>query len=220
MSCSHRTFHGGSLKYLNVLVAATLSALVLAGCSDTTSTSAEKSVTDSPAASMPTTENAAPEPDGSASHPYAFGTLAPSSWKSRWDVTVTETVVTGGSELVLADYPYNEVKDGWDYVLGRMSSVVNDNLPSADAGEPVSPTSVMPVFIGSDGRIYDIWNDNNSAVVLENDWVGQSDIIAKTGIESTGRFAIQVPSTAIPGGQFATRNEVDGAVVYFGEPVQ
>ena len=84
----------------------------------------------------------------------------------------------------------------------------------------MSPTSVMPVFIGSDGRIYDIWNDDNSAVVMEEDWVGQPDIIARTGIESTGRFAIQVPSDAIAGGQFATRNEVNGTVLYFGEPAK
>ncbi|MCC3292138.1 hypothetical protein [Arthrobacter sp. zg-Y1110] len=132
---------------------------------------------------------------------------------------MTETIVTGGSEVILAENPYNEVKEGSAYVLGRMTSVVNENLPSADAGEPSSPTSVMPVFIGSDGRIYDTWNDDNSSVVLEESWTGQSDIIAKTGIESTGRFAIQVPSAAIPGGQFATRNQVEGTVVYFGEPV-
>ncbi|MCC3280497.1 hypothetical protein LJ754_15200 [Arthrobacter sp. zg-Y40] len=133
---------------------------------------------------------------------------------------MTETVTAGGAALILAENPYNEVKDGWDYVLGRMTSVVNENLPSADAGEPMSPTaSVMPVFIGSDGRIYDIWNDN-SAAVMEDDWIGQPDIIAKQGIESTGRFAIQVPSAAIPGGQIATRNEVNGTVLYFGEPTR
>ena len=216
MSCSHRTFHGGPLKYLKILIAVTLSSVALTGCSDTAPAAAEKSVSQPPAASVPAV---APEVDGSASHPFEYGTLAPSSAKSRWDVTVTETVTTGGSVLVLAENPYNEVKDGWDYVLGRMSSVVNENLPSADAGEPTSPTSVMPVFIGSDGRIYDMWNDDNSSVVLEGDWIGQPDIIAKSGIESTGRFAIQVPSAAIPGGRFATRNQVEGTVVYFGDPV-
>ncbi|WP_146070541.1 hypothetical protein [Arthrobacter sp. 08Y14] len=133
---------------------------------------------------------------------------------------MTETVTTGGAAQILAEDSYNEVKDGWDYVLGRMTSVVNESLPIADAGEPMSPTSVMPVFIGSDGRIYDIWNDDNSAVVMEEGWVGQPDIIAKTGIASTGRFAIQVPSAAIPGGQFATRNQVNGTVLYFGEPAK
>ncbi|KAD3455961.1 hypothetical protein GD627_14715 [Arthrobacter yangruifuii] len=85
----------------------------------------------------------------------------------------------------------------------------------------MSPTaSVVPVFIGSGGQIYDIWNDDNSAAVMEEDWIGQPDIIAKTGIESTGRFAIQVPSAAISGGQFAIRNEVNGTVLYFGEPIK
>ena len=132
---------------------------------------------------------------------------------------MTETVTADGAALVVAENPYIDVKDGWDYVLGRMSSVVNENLPDSDAGEPASPASVMPVFVGSDGRIYDIWN-GNSAVAMDEDWIGQSDIIAKTGIKTTGRFAIQVPSAAIPGGQFATRNQVEGTVVYFGEPVK
>ncbi len=135
-------------------------------------------------------------------------------------MTVTEPVTAGGAALVLAENPHNDVKDGWDYVLGRMTSVVNENLPSADAGEPMHPTaSVVPVFIGSDGRIYDMWNDS-SAVSMEESWIGQPDIIGKTGVETTGRFAVQVPSAAIPGGQFATRNEVNGTVLYFGAPIK
>lgn len=208
------------MKYLKIVVVAALSAIVLTGCGNTGPASVDEPFIEPSASSTPSKPASALEADGTASQPFEFGTLATSSAKSRWDVTVTETV-TGGAALILAENPYNEVKDGWDYVLGRMTSVVNENLPSADAGEPVSPTaSVMPIFIGSDGRIYEIWNDDNSAVILEEDWIGQPDIIAKPGIESTGRFAIQVPSAAIPGGQFATHNQVDGTVLYFGEPVK
>lgn len=199
---------------MKALVVFSLSAAVLAGCGDPTPASAEKPPAQ---AAFPET---AKEPDGTASRPFELGVFAPSSDGSRWDVTLTETVVSGGSVQILAENPNNEVRDGWDYVLGRMTSVVNENLPDSDTGEPVSPSgSVMPVFIGSDGRVYDIWNDDNSAVVLEEDWIGQSDIIARTGIETTGRFAIQVPNSAIAGGQFATRNQVEGNVVYFGDPV-
>ncbi len=205
------------MKYLKIVVVATLSALLFTGCSDTGPVPVDKPVVESSASS---TAASAPSQDGTTSRPFDFGTLATSSANSRWDVTVTETVTTGGAAQILAEDSYNEVKDGWDYVLGRMTSVVNESLPIADAGEPMSPTSVMPVFIGSDGRIYDIWNDDNSAVVMEEGWVGQPDIIAKTGIASTGRFAIQVPSAAIPGGQFATRNQVNGTVLYFGEPAK
>ncbi|UON92320.1 hypothetical protein MUK71_01285 [Arthrobacter zhangbolii] len=206
---------------MKIVVVAALSAMVVTGCGDTGPAPAEKAVVEPSASSAPNTPASAPKQDGTASRPFDFGTLATSSPKSRWDVTVTEAVTAGGAELVLAENLYNEVQDGWDYVLGRMTSVVNENLPSADAGEPVSPTaSVMPVFIGGDGRIYDIWNDDNSAVVMEEDWIGQPEIIAKTGIETTGRFAIQVPRAAIPGGQFATRNEVNGTILYFGAPIK
>ncbi|MFC7861293.1 hypothetical protein ACFQ9D_09805 [Arthrobacter koreensis] len=160
------------------------------------------------------------EPDGTVDHPFGFGEYAKSAERSRWDVTLDETVVTGGAAQIIAENPYNEVKDGWDYVLGRMTSVLNENVPESDVGQPVSPSSVMPVFVGSDNRIYDIWNDDNSAVVLEEDWIGQPDIIAARGVASTGRFAIQVPSSAIPGGRFATRNAVDGTIVYFGPKVE
>lgn len=57
-------------------------------------------------------------------------------------------------------------------MVGRMTSVLNENLRNLDAGEPVSPMSVMPILIGSDGKGYDIWNDDNSAVVIKEDWIG------------------------------------------------
>lgn len=134
-------------------------------------------------------------------------------------MTITEPVANGTAQ-VIADNPYNEVKEGWQYVLGRMTSVLNENLRSSEAGTPVSVSTVMPIFIGSDGKIYDIWNDDNSAVVLKEDWIGQEEIIAQVGVKSTGRFAIQVPRTAVPGGRFAARNEVSRDIVYFGAPVQ
>lgn len=217
MSCSNCAFHGGFLKYLKVILSVTFTAFVLSGCGGTSAETAVKSATESPASPAVT---ATAEPNGSASHPFDFGEYSRSSANSQWNVTLTDPVVDGGSALVIAENPYNEVKEGRDYVLGRINSVVNESLTSSDTGEPVSPTSVMPVFVGSDGRIYEIWNSDNSAVVLDESWTSQPDIISKPGIESSGRFAIQVPSAAIPGGQFATRNQVEGTIVYFGEPVK
>lgn len=158
-------------------------------------------------------------PNGTAEQPFKFGVLAPSGPGSRWNVTISEPVANGSAQ-VLADNPFNEMKKGWQYVVGRMTSVLNKNLHEADAGKPVSPTSVMPIFIGSDGKIYDIWNDDNSAAVLKEDWVGQNEIMASVGVKSTGRFAIQVPSAAVPGGRFATRNEISRDIVYFGAPLR
>lgn len=208
------------MKYLKVFVVASVTAVVLAGCGADPAISegsvSQPSMATGTASSKPTVAQIA---DGTEARPFEFGVFATSSAKSRWDVTLTEVVVSDGSAQVLAENPYNEVKDGWEYVLGRMTSVVNEKLPTSDTGAPVSPTSVMPVFIGSDGKVYDIWNDN-SAVVLEEDWVGQPEIIARPGIESTGRFAIQVPISAISGGRFATRNEVNQTILYFGAPVE
>lgn len=217
------------MKYFAMISAALLGAVLLAGCASPAPIASEQSTTGSSASQMATAEQAgtstattpsAPTgPDGTAARPYDFGELVRSGAISRWNVTLAETT-TSGTEQVLADNPYNEVKEGWQYVVGRMTSVLNENLRSSDAGKPLSPTSVMPIFIGSDGKIYDIWNDDNSAVVLNDDWVGQPEIMAQVGVKSTGRFAIQVPSKAVSGGRFATRNEVSNEIVYFGAPVQ
>lgn len=218
------------MKYSAMISAASLGAVLLAGCASpapvasgqsTTHSSASQSASTSQAGTSPATPTpSAPSgPDGTAARPYDFGVLVRSATNSRWNVTIAETT-TIGTEQVLADNPYNEVKEGWQYVVGRMTSALNENLRSSDAGKPLSPTSVMPIFIGSDGKIYDIWNDDNSAVVLKDDWIGQPEIMAQVGVKSTGRFAIQVPSTAVPGGRFATRNEVNNEIAYFGAPVQ
>lgn len=45
----------------------------------------------------------------------------------------------------------------------------------------------------------EIWNDDSSAVVLSDDWIGEHDIIANPGVESKGRFVIRVPSPAVLG---------------------
>jgi hypothetical protein len=218
------------MKYSAMISAASLGAVLLAGCASpapvaseqsTTHSSASQSASTSQAGTSPATPTpSAPSgPDGTAARPYDFGVIVRSATNSRWNVTIAETT-TIGTEQVLADNPYNEVKEGWQYVVGRMTSALNENLRSSDAGKPLSPTSVMPIFIGSDGKIYDIWNDDNSAVVLKDDWIGQPEIMAQVGVKSTGRFAVQVPSTAVPGGRFATRNEVNNEIAYFGAPVQ
>lgn len=219
------------MKYSVMISAASLGAVLLAGCASPNSVASEGSSTHSSASqtasisqartasATPTTPTAPSGPDGTAARPYDFGVLVHSATNSRWNVTITETT-TNGTEQVIADNPYNEVKEGWQYVVGRMTSVLNENLRSVDAGKALSPTSVMPIFIGSDGKIYDIWNDDNSAVVLKEDWIGQPEIMAQVGVKSTGRFAIQVPSTAVLGGRFATRNEVNNEIAYFGAAVQ
>lgn len=218
------------MKYSATISAASLGAVLLAGCASPAPVVSEQSATQSSASptasatqtlapSAAPTPSAPSGPDGTAGRPFDFGVLARSATSSRWNVTIAETTTTG-TEQVLADNPYNEVKEGWQYVVGRMTSVLNENLRAADTGKPLSPTSVMPIFIGSDGKIYDIWNDDNSAVVLKEDWIGQPEVIAQVGVKSTGRFAIHVPSTAVPGGRFATRNEVNKEILYFGAPVQ
>lgn len=217
------------MKYSAIISAVSLGAVLLAGCASpapaeseqSTSQSSASTTSTSPAgtASATASPTAPSGPDGTAARPFKFGVLVPSGADSRWNVTVTETVANGTPQ-VIADNAYNEVKEGWQYVIGRMTSVLNENLRSSDAGKPLSPTSVMPIFIGSDGKIYDIWNDDNSAVVLKEDWIGQDDIMAQVGVKSTGRFAIQVPSKAVQGGRFATRNEVSGEIVYFGAPLR
>lgn len=218
------------MKYSGVISAVSLGAVLLAGCASpapvesaqsTSQSSAPPTVSASPTAtaSATPTPTAPAGPDGTAAHPFNFGKLVPSGAGSRWNVTIAETVPNGTAQ-VIADNQFNEVKKGWQYVLGRMTSVLNKNLAASDTGKPASPSSVMPIFIGSDAKIYDIWNDDNSAVVLKEDWIGQDDIMAKVGVKSTGRFAIHVPSTAVPGGRFATRNEVTGEIVYFGVPLK
>jgi hypothetical protein len=218
------------MRYSAFISAVSLGAVLLTGCAgpapaesepSTPQSSSSPAVSGSPAGTASATPNpTAPSgPDGTASRPFDFGVLVSSGTGSRWNVTITESVADGTAQVV-ADNPYNEVKEGWQYVLGRMTSVLNENLRGSDAGKPLSASSVMPIFIGSDGKIYDIWNDDNSAVVLEEDWIGQDEIMAQVGVKSTGRFAIQVPSTAVPGGRFATRNEVNRDIVYFGAPLQ
>lgn len=221
---------GRMVRYYGVVAAASFALVLLPGCASSTPAESEPSASQpsaspSIAISPPGTHSVTPSPtvvagpDGTAARPFSFGKLARAGSESRWNVTVSETV-TEGTAQVVAENPYNEVKKGWQYVLGRMTSVLNESLARADVGTQLSSASVMPIFIGSDGKIYDIWNDDNSAVVLKEDWIGQEDIIAQVGVTSTGRFAIQVPSAAVSGGRFATRNEVSREIVYFGAPLR
>ena len=155
--------------------------------------------------------------DGTASKPYAFGTYARTTPRSYWDATITEPQADA-TDTVVAENPGNPVEDGWQYVLGRMNTEMNDNVTDADEGRPGMPTSVQPVFVGSDGQIYDIWNDDDSSASLTEDWIGTPAVAMMPGAKSTGRFAIQVPTDAVTGGRFAVRNEISGDIIYFGEP--
>lgn len=193
--------------------------VALAGCAAPAAEEPLQTIAPTPTSEpTPTSQPESAAPDGTAAAPFAFGVLAATEG-SRWNVTITEPVADG-TDVVRTENQYNEVKEGWQYVLGRLTAVVNESMPDADAGQPASPLSVMPVFVGSDGKIYDVWNDDNSAVVLSDDWLGQPDIVQQVGVQSSGRFAIQVPSDAVLGGQFGTRNEVSGDMLYFGEPLQ
>lgn len=202
------------------IVAVLAAGLLLTGCTPAPADQgAATSPTPAPSQTETVTPTPTPTPDGSAAHPFEFGVYALSDDGSMWAVTITE-VVTDGTSVVRAENQFNEVRDGWQYVLGVMSSVVTEDLLPENQGLPVTPTSVMPILVGADGKVYTIWNDDSSAVVLNGAWVSQPDIIANVGVESTGRFAIQVPTSAVAGGQLGTRNEVSGTIVYFGAPLE
>lgn len=190
--------------------------LALTGCQAVPEPQAQTSAVT--AAATPTPEIVDDgEPDGTASNPYAFGTYARTTAESYWDATITEPQV-GATETVIAENADNPVNDGWQYVMGRMNTAMNENVTDSDEGRAGMPTSVQPVFVGSDGQIYDIWNDDDNTVVLTEDWIGTPAVAMKSGVKSTGRFAIQVPTVAVAGGQFAVQNEVSGDIIYFGEP--
>jgi len=194
-------------------------ALALTGCQ----AAPEQRADDVPTVTAEPTATATAEvvdeaaPDGTASKPYAFGTYARTNPNSYWDATITEPQVDA-TEALITENADNSVEDGWQYVMGRISTEMNENVTDADEGRPGMPTSVQPVFVGSDGQIYDIWNDDDSAAVLADDWMGTPTVAMKPGAKSTGRFAIQVPTTAVTGGRFAVRNEVSGDIIYFGVP--
>ncbi|MBM7832537.1 hypothetical protein JOE59_003242 [Agromyces cerinus] len=190
-------------------------ALALTGCQAGPEPQAQTpAVTAEPTPTPEIVEDRAP--DGTASRPYAFGTYARTTPASYWDATITEPQADA-TEAVIAENADNQVEDGWQYVAGRMTTEMNENITDADEGRPGMPTSVQPVFVGSDGQIYDIWNDDDSTVVLTEDWIGTPTVAMKPGVTSTGRFAIQVPTVAVAGGRFAVQNEVSGDLIYFGE---
>lgn len=214
------------------MVATLLGAIVvcgLTGCTLTAVLSAPESAdleSTAPESQPPTSgDETAPSmtpddtsPNGTAARPYEFGALEASPG-STWDATITDTVVDG-TDIVISENMYNETRDGWQYVVGTMSAVMNNNVSAATEGQMVWASSeIMPVFVGADGKVYDIWNDGKSAVVLSNDWIGQPSVIARAGVETSGRFAIQVPSDAVPGGQFGILNQFANKIIYFGEPM-
>lgn len=209
----------GKIMKTNVLAATVAAVLLLTGCggSDEPAPSLQ-TLTPSPTpepTETPTETPEPPAPDGTAANPYDFGVLVPSAVGSMWNVTITEPVLDG-NDTVRAESQFNEFRDGWQYVMGRMTTVVNEDLRPETVGSPVDVTSIMPLFIGSDGKIYEIWNDDGGAVLLSEDWIGQPSIIGQVGVTSTGRFAIQVPSSAVEGGRFAVYNNVTGDILFFG----
>lgn len=156
-----------------------------------------------------------PQP-GTKDHPIPLGEFGASDVGSMWEVSISDTVLDGTEDVVAQNF-YNEPQEGWLYVTGTISAVVSEDVPETAIGQSWSPVaSVMPVFVGGDGKIYDVWRADNSAPVYVGSWLDQPDIVAEIGLESSGIFAIEVPSEAVSGGQFAVQNQTSGNIVYFG----
>lgn len=202
-----------------LLAASVALVLTLTGCSMTDEAASETT----PPAEPTLTETHSPTPTvderGTKDSPHELGAFGASDDGSMWDVTIRDTMIDGTADVV-ASNPYNEPTEGWQYVTGTISSVVREDASADSLGQSLTPMSVMPVFVGGDGKIYDIWRADNSAPVLDGDWLDQPDIVATPGIESTGIFAIEVPTEAVPGGQFAVQNQQSGNLVYFGPVVE
>lgn len=161
------------------------------------------------------TAQAPAEADGTSANPYEFGDLALTNATSQWNVTLSEPDIAG-AVTVAGENEFNAPPAaGSEYVLGRITAIVNDNITAENTGKEASaPQSATPAFVGSDGKIYDLFS--GTFVVINEDWLSVPTIINNVGVESTGRFAIEVPIEAITGGQFAIRNAISGDIIYFG----
>lgn len=188
--------------------------LALAGC---TAAPQPLATLEPVASETPTSEST--EPNGTVLAPYDFGVLAPADpTGSQWDVTITEPLLDGTAQA-MSENQFNAAPAvGTQFVMGRLTAIVNENLTSENAGIPIPPQgSLQPVFIGSDGKIYDLGTGSSFASIGES-WNSIPEIINNPGVESSGRFAIEVPTSAATGGHFGIRNSVSGHINYFGGP--
>lgn len=192
-------------------------ALSLTGCA-TETPAADSSPT--PTSTVDLGEHSTPTPTpqpGTKAEPHALGDLGQTNADSAWNVTIRDTSTDATAEVV-GENPYNEPADGHQFVAGTIAVEINENLKPERDGQPLSPLAVMPVFVGSDGKIYTVWRRDNSAVVLTDAWTSHPDLIGGVGVTAEGRFAIEVPTDAVQGGQFAVQNQVSGDILYFGPP--
>lgn len=191
-------------------------ALAFTGCAGS-ATPVAAPASAAPAVTPTPTPTPMPRPNGTAAHPYPFGTLVVSTDGSAWDVTINHAT-SNDTATVLAANQYNSVKKGSVYVGGTMTAVLNHNLTSDEIGQDTNVSgSIEPVYVGGDGKIYTL--ASGDIAVLKNGWSDAPNVIARPGVKSSGSFAIEVPKSAVRGGQFAVRNDVHDAFVYFG-PVQ
>ena len=169
------------------------------------------------AASPTPTPTESTEPDGTSARPYDFGVLAPSDAGSMWDVTLSEPSIDA-SALVAQSNEFNQPAGaGNQYVTVRISAITNEDIPADSLDQPVSPGfSIGAAFVGNDGHIYET---TTTYPFIEGDWISTPDILARPGVEVSGLYLIEVPATAMSGGQFATRNLISGGLLYFGEPL-
>lgn len=156
-----------------------------------------------------------PTPDGTAAHPYPQGTITLTDSGSSWDVTLTD-LNTNATDQVKAQDNYATIAAGDQYVAGTITATVNKNAQASNLGSTTSPSqSVMPVFVGGDGKIYSGTTDPSSDATLANDWINAPSIVYQVGVKSSGAFSIPVPTQAITGGHFGIENETSNHIVYF-----
>lgn len=154
-------------------------------------------------------------PDGTAAHPYPFGTLTVTDVGSQWDVTLTN-VNMDAVAMVAAQDPYSQLNPADKYVYGTITATVNKNLTAANTGKSVTPGfSLTPVYVGGDGKIYDESTEPTADASVTGQWLSAPAIVNNVGVSSTGNFAIPVPASAIAGGHIGIQNSTSSKIVYF-----
>lgn len=188
---------------------------ILSGCSATDSHPVHHDNTASQSSPSTTpTPTAPPKPDGTLDHPYPEGTTTVTDTGSQWDVTLTKTS-TDATKMVKDIDQYAKTPKGDQFVMGTITATVNNDMSSANAGASAAPyNSVMPVFVGGDGKIYSS-STSDYVPMFSDAWTNQPDIIDKVGVKSTGVFAFPVPTSAISGGTFGIQNTTSSHIVYF-----
>lgn len=212
-------------RFTRAIVATSVAlSFALAGCAPSEEATTSFPV-DAPASTMAEsvatatpkpTETEEPEPNGTMANPYPFGQLVRPTADANW-LTTIESITF---DVALA-WPQTTIPEGNTVVGGTMTAIVHDEADADRFGEPVSASaSLLPIFIGSDGRIYGEFRDTGNGSLIENEWRVQSDIIANPGVTVTGEFALSVPEDVVSGGQFAVQHLVSGEIVYFGPVVE